>query len=184
MRGGRLLCEICPSIDVRRWFRQNKLRRTASFIESWSIDGKQVARVAVTKKPNLIILSFAYREEDTNELKNVSQKVLVVWTNCVFGGGRPWLRCPVLTCGRRVAIIYLANPPLFACRKCHDLAYATQSEPLGRRGIERARRIQMKLGGSPNLCDEFPGRPKGMHNRTYLRHKAAYEVAAKRCGAL
>jgi hypothetical protein len=184
MRCGRSTCENCPSIDVRRWSRQNKLWPTTGFSESWTFCGEPVGSIAVTNEPNTTVVSFAYWDDETNDWKTVSQTIRVVWTRCAFGGGRPWLRCPVPTCGRRVAIIYVAQTPLFACRKCHNLTYASQLELERGRLIHRARTIRMKLGGGPNLFDQFPARPKGMHNRTYLRQRAAYEVAAKRCGAV
>jgi len=35
--------------------------------------------------------------------------------------------------------------------------------------MERARKIQVRLGGSPSLFDPFPGKPKGMWWKTYER---------------
>jgi hypothetical protein len=183
MSGGRLTCENCPSIDVRQWSRLGKLWPTKGFEESWTVGDQPAGSVSVANEPNEIVLGFMYYDGAASEWKSVSSRLKVVWSRCTFGGGRPWLLCPLQTCGKRIAVAYLGRSPVFACRKCHDLAYATQFEPAGRRGIERARGIRMKLGGGPNLMDEFPGRPKGMHNRTYLRHKAAYAVAAARCGA-
>jgi hypothetical protein len=35
--------------------------------------------------------------------------------------------------------------------------------------LHRSRRIRQRLGGSANLMEPFPERPKGMHWSTYLR---------------
>ena len=35
--------------------------------------------------------------------------------------------------------------------------------------MHKARRIRQRLGGSANLMEPFPSRPKGMHLSTYLR---------------
>jgi hypothetical protein len=35
--------------------------------------------------------------------------------------------------------------------------------------MERARKIQIRLGGSPSLFDPFPAKPKGMWTSTYQR---------------
>jgi hypothetical protein len=183
MAYARMTCENCPKIDVRRWSRLGKLWPMISFKERWTSGGQLVGSVSVVNEPNAIVLSFAYWEEEKGEWKNVSHRLQVVWSACALGGGRPWLQCPVQTCRKRIAVVYLGRSPLFACRKCQNLAYATQFECVGRRGIERARRIRTKLGGGPNLMDDFPVRPQGMHKRTYLRHQKAYEVAAARCGA-
>jgi hypothetical protein len=174
----RPTCENCLSIDVRDWSRQHKLWPTAGFNESWTWNGEPAGSISVANEPGAILLNFVCQEDDTNDWKKISQRISVVWTGCAFGGGRPWLKCPVSGCSRRVAIVYLAATPLFACRSCHDLTYASQLEgPFGRQ-IHKARKIQAKLGGGTDLSDSFPGRPKGMHNRTYLRYRAAYDGAA------
>ena len=57
-------------------------------------------------------------------------------------------------------------------------AYASQQENSPEnRNINRARKIRMRLGGTPNLFDPFPGKPPRMHSRSYLRLKARGEAA-------
>ena len=46
------------------------------------------------------------------------------------------------------------------------------------RSLEKARKIRMRLGGSADLLEPFPEKPKGMHRRTYLRVRALAEAAA------
>jgi len=178
---GRLTCENCPSIDVRRWARLGKLWPAIGFKDSWTIEEEVVCSVDVANEPSSILLSFGYWDEAISNWKNVSNRLSIVWSRCALGGRRPWLICPIQNCRKRIAIVYLGQAPVFACRKCHGLAYATQFERIGNRGLERARRIRMALGGSPNLMDDFPAR-KGMHRRSYLRLKASYEAATMRCG--
>lgn len=96
----------------------------------------------------------------------------VTWTACNFGGRRPWFRCPGFSngspCGRRVAKIYMRGR-YFRCRRCHGLAYPSQTVTLGDRPLDRAQKIRMRLGGSANMTEPFPGKPKGMHWQTYWR---------------
>jgi hypothetical protein len=38
----------------------------------------------------------------------------------------------------------------------------------------------MQLGGSANMLEEFPDKPKGMHWRTYERWRRIHDVAEER----
>jgi hypothetical protein len=109
------------------------------------------------------------------EWRSTEQRVPILWTACHFGGRRPWFRCAVYStgryCGRRVAVLYAAGDR-FACRHCYGLCYASQQESPQSRFIRRSRRIRMRLGGSPDLLQPFPKRPRGMHQRTYMRLRA------------
>jgi hypothetical protein len=126
---------------------------------------------------------YRSRNWGATEWRSIEQRVSVAWTACRLGGRRPWFLCSLYSggryCGRRVAVLYGAGE-LFACRRCYDLAYMSQQEPLHQRGLGKAQKIRMQLGGSPNMLDEFPGMPKGMHWTTYDRLRRAYDVAEAR----
>jgi hypothetical protein len=72
----------------------------------------------------------------------------------------------------------------FACRHCCGLAYASQQEIPRHRAISRVQKIRMRLGGSPNLLEQFPKRPRGMHRMTYYRLSAKAMAAHERLIAL
>jgi hypothetical protein len=68
----------------------------------------------------------------------------------------------------------------FACRRCHNLAYASQSETAHSRALRKTQAIRIRLGGSPCMSEDFPDKPKGMHWRTYFHLKAQAEDAEGR----
>ncbi len=102
----------------------------------------------------------------------MKEPVPLEWTPCNFGGERPWFVCPGVVngvrCGRRVAILY-GPGKYFLCRHCYDLCYESQREDKGHRALRRAQKIRHQLGGSANMMEQFPDRPKGMHHDTYMR---------------
>jgi hypothetical protein len=114
---------------------------------------------------------------------DVEQCIGIEWTPCRFGGERPWFVCSVAAngayCGREVTKLYGAGR-LFACRHCYRLAYASQQESAHQRGLGKSQKIRMRLGGSPNMLEAFPEKPKGMHWRTYERWRRVHDAAEER----
>ena len=78
-----------------------------------------------------------------------------------------------------MALLYCAGA-LFACRRCYGLAYASQHEAVSHRGLGKAQKIRMRLGGSASMIEPFPDKPKGMHWRTYDRLRRAHNIAEAR----
>jgi hypothetical protein len=78
---------------------------------------------------------------------------------------------------------FLGGDEDIACCRCFGLAYASQHEPVRQRGLMKAQKIRMRLGGSPSMIERFPARPKGMHWETYQQLRAAHDQAAERCMA-
>ena len=98
----------------------------------------------------------------------MQEPVELEWTPCNFGGERPWFLCPSIRCGRRVAALHAAGK-YFLCRHCYDLSYQSQRDNKMYRALHRAQDIRQRLGGSANMMEPFPEKPKGMHWRTYER---------------
>ena len=90
-----------------------------------------------------------------------------------FGGVRWWIVCG---CRRRVDTVYL--PPgssFFACRRCHQLAYATQRMSRAGRSQHRATKFWRKIGEDtlwPVERARGTRRPKWMRRATYWRIRA------------
>lgn len=105
----------------------------------------------------------------------------LTWTRCNYGGRRPWFLCPRGGCGRRVAILYGGSD--FVCRTCRRLTYETQRVPPASRSLERAQRLRVRLGGSVDMTQPFPARPRGMHFLTYMKHAMRAWRAEERSNA-
>jgi hypothetical protein len=182
--GGRTTCESCKSIDVRRWHREGRLRAGQRFSCSWTRGGAPSGSISVRTEADAVLLTFQYRSSTDPEWQSLEQRVPITWTGCHLGGRRPWFICTVYTggryCGRRVALLYLAAGELFACRRCCGLAYASQQETLWCRGLGKAQKIRAQLGGSPNMLEGFPDRPKGMHWKTYDRLRRIHDLAEQK----
>jgi hypothetical protein len=127
-----------------------------------------------------VVLNYRADSSGSGELKSVQQRVPIRLTACHLGGQRSWFVCSVHSngryCGRRAAILYGAGE-LFACRRCYGLSYASQQQTALHRGLEQARKIRIGLGGSADLLERFPTKPKGMHRRTFQRLRARAEAA-------
>jgi hypothetical protein len=128
------------------------------------------------------MLTYSTRRGDV-AWKPVNQRVPIEWTDCHFGGRRPWFVCSAYIdsqyCGRRVAVLYGAGN-YFACRHCYRLAYASQQEPVRERGLIKAQKILSRLGAKPDVLEPFPEKQPRMHWRTYERLHRAYEIAKDR----
>jgi hypothetical protein len=157
---------------VREWHRQGLLRAPGQrFSYCWTRNGKPSFSIGVRTEADAVILTIG----GSSDWKSVEQRVPLVWTRCHLGGARPWFRCSAFVgsrpCGKRVAKLYLRDTAVFvfACRHCCGLAYASQREIARHRAITREQKIRMRLGGSANLFEPFPQKPRGMHRRTYYR---------------
>jgi hypothetical protein len=176
---GRTTCESCKSIDVRRWHHEGRLRPGQSFSCSWTRGGKPSGSISVQTETEAVLLIFRHQSWGDTEWQSVEQRVAITWTACRFGGRRPWFCCPGQYCGRRVALLYGARR-LSACRRCYGLAYASQQEAVHYRLLGKAQKIRRRLGGSANMLEAFPDRPKGMRWLTYDRLRRAHDLAEGR----
>jgi len=138
------------AIDVRRWQRDGLLAPDQSFRWDWTFNRKTIASIRVHTKPGQVILNYCHRSGG-KAWEDESYPVRLDWTACNFGGERPWLLCPALGCGRRVAVLY--GGKIFACRHCHQLAYPSQRETYDDRAARRANKTTC---GNPKECTGIP----------------------------
>jgi hypothetical protein len=81
-------------------------------------------------------------------------------------------------CRRRVAKLYLSGEYLL-CRHCPDLTYETRQVGRKHSALRKCQKIRQHLGGSANMTEPFPPRPKGMHLKTYRRLRLEHDEAAR-----
>jgi hypothetical protein len=108
-----------------------------------------------------------------------SHPVAVEYTDCHFGGVRPWFRCPGVVdgdpCNRRVRKLYFPRGAKYwLCRECYDLQYLTSrcsgdDVKMARFRYQRAfaKADAESRRPHPNNAPFSPERPKGMHRDTF-----------------
>jgi hypothetical protein len=182
----RTTVEQCRSFDVRRLHREGLLKPGRLFSWSWSRAGREVASIGALVEgddfPERVVLLFRHRSGLGTEWEEVQEPVELDWTPCTFGGEKPWFICPGAGCDRRVAVLY-GPGRYFLCRHCYDLVYQSQRDNKMYRALHRAQKIRERLGGSANMMEPFPEKPKGMHHDSYMKlwwkhHEAEMEQLA------
>lgn len=177
--------EECREIDIGRWHRQGLFGPEPRYsCWTWSRNGKEIASISAWTSHSEATLSYSYWRGTNEESKQgVEYTIPLSWTECNFGGKRPWFICPGIVngrvCHRRVAKLYL-RWGYFLCRHCHDLTYETRQVGRKYSALRKCQNIRQRLGGSPNMTEPFPPPPKGMHFRTYLRHRLEHDEAEQR----
>jgi hypothetical protein len=172
----KLTTDDYPRLDVRRLARNGALTPAYSRAQFWTRNGETVASIELHGGRDRVFLSYHYRS-GAEEWKNEGYPVRIVRTLCAFGGSRPWFACPVTSCGRRVAILY--GGEIFACRHCHQLAYASSRECPGDRAIRRADRIRACLGWEPGILNYWGDKPKWMRWGTFRRLAARHDALVR-----
>ncbi|TLS68636.1 hypothetical protein FEF65_02720 [Mariprofundus erugo] len=163
--GGRLKTEAQKRIEIMWMHRQGLLHNGSSGVINWSLRGERVASIGYHVQQHSLLLNYRHQAygEDWQDVKQIIQ---LEYTPCNYGGRRVWMRCP--HCCRRCAILYIVSK-YPACRKCYNLAYASESEGQLDRVLRKARDAQEKLGKPDGKLMGWLPRPKGMNMKTYLR---------------
>jgi hypothetical protein len=170
---------------VRRWHRDGLLRPYQAFSWIWSCGEEPLGSIGVAVEVDAVRLTFEWRRRGLSEWTRACQYVPIVWTGCHLGGARPWFLCVADSgsgrcCQRPAVKLYADHCHLFACRRCHGLVYASQSETALDRSIRRARKARMRLLGGSNILEPIPDRPPRMHRHTYYRLFGKAEAAQER----
>jgi len=176
--GWKQKAEDCRSIDVNRMSKAGCLKPGHWGGWQWMRDGEVVAKIGLRAETGKLVLDFKVRYGG-NDWQDTKQPVPIVWTECRFGGERPYFLCPGVVngqkCGRRVVKLF-AGGRYFLCRQCYRLAYRCQSEERADRMLRRANKRRMALGGEPGTASWIT-KPKGMWQRTYMQKLIEIRVA-------
>jgi hypothetical protein len=143
----------------------------------WTRNGRVVASIRMRAEEDCVILT-CWRQTGYEKWTDEQYPVRLVRTRCNLGGSRAWFLCPSLGCGRRVAILY--GVETFACRYCHQLAYASSVESECERAARRVNRSGARLGWAAGIFGGFGLKPKGMHWETFYRLAAEHNLLAYR----
>ena len=161
-------------LDIRYLRREGFLRPGVSATLRWSRNGEVFSSVGLRAEFDRIVLSYRNQRHGGDWMLQ-EYPVFLDSTPCNYGGSRLWFLCPGLGCSRRVAVLH--GDSIFACRRCHQLAYQSQRETPYSRALARAQGIREKLAGLGSMAEGFPEKPKGMHWQTYWRLCREYEDA-------
>lgn len=176
-RGDRRTADDMRTLDVRRMARDGLLKPGTSCSWNWTRCGEVSASIEVMAAADGLIW-LSYRQRDGGDWRESTYPVELDRTACHMGGERLWWRCPVVGCGRRVALLFAGN--VFACRHCHQLTYASQSETPLDRAIRHLDRLRERLGWEPGFLNGMGGKPKGMSWRVFARLQADYAGCVER----
>jgi hypothetical protein len=160
------------TLDVRRWAREGMLGPGYSGGWQWTCNGETTASIQMRAEQGRVVLIYR-RRSGGGEWKDEQYPVRIVRTPCNFGGERAWFLCPAVGCGRRVAVLY--GGQIFACRRCHQLAYPSAREHAADRAARRADRIRARLKWEPGILNGPGLKPKWMRWATFERLTAVHE---------
>ncbi len=166
------------SIDIR-WFKREGLLAPGTDRQvNWTRRGERVASIRLQAEMGRLTLTYRHQSSGS-DWQDKSYPVYLDRTPCHLGGERHWFRCPVVGCGKRVAVLY--GGAIFACRHCHRLVYPSQREQEHERAARRADRIRDRLDWYGGILEGSDlGKPKGMHWRTYWRLCDKHDALAER----
>lgn len=162
------------ALDARFLHRYGVLREGGRFSMAVEYENAPVADIDAFYTRAGVRMAASYHSRDKRPYLRLDD-LLVEWTDCNYGGSRPWFICPRSGCERRAAVLYWGAG--FACRCCLGLAYDSQNQqPLDRlsRRIAKHTAKLVVRDGLPNQ------RPAGMHERTYLRLLDTIDNVAER----
>lgn len=162
--GTRDTCEASKRIDIRYMRSKDMLRPGSQGSLSWNRNGQPNGSINYRMYEAAMVLDYRTRPVGGDWVP-VIEHIAIDKQEQPYGGSRRFFRCP--RCNRRCLVLY--GDTHFRCRKCQNLAYASQNGDGKDRADLLSRKIRERLGGAGGWDDVFPAKPKGMHWSTYAR---------------
>lgn len=172
-RGKASITDHHLHLDVRKLARRGVLVPGSFSQTQWTFCGQLSGSISHLVWGNRIVLIYRARTHDAATWREMHEVVPLEYTSCHYGGNRPWFRCP--SCTRRCAILYQGGLR-FRCRVCCKLTYRSTRLDAMDRAHHRLHHLRVRLGADAHNWD-LPGKPVGMHHRTYWR--LVQEILAK-----
>jgi len=182
--GGRPTVGSGLTLDLYRLIRQKLFRRGQSLSGSivWTRVGSGERVGSIGYEAHMegdhghVRLHYTTTSAYSGEKRDSDYTIALETTPQPFGGRRWWFVCP--RSGDLVAKLHLPNGAYtFASRQAYRLGYRSQRESPRDRARSRTQDLRYKLGGSMNLMDPIPPKPKWMRWPTYDRQVARIEAA-------
>ena len=149
-------------IDIRYMKKAGLLKPTTKGNLTWSRGGEPTGNINYECHQEHLLLKFKFRLGNY-DWQSKEQKVWFDRTPCHYGGERLWFLCP--SCNRRVAIL-CCDGPLFLCRHCYQLPYASQNESTIDRLISQRHKLGQRIFVHYKNGEGW-GKKKGMHQKTF-----------------
>jgi hypothetical protein len=181
--GGRPTVESGLTLDLYRLIRQKLFQpghRSGSITWTHVGTGNRAGQIGyhafMNDEDGFVRLHYITTNAYSGEKQSSDYTIGLQTTPQPFGSRQWWFVCP--RSGDLVAKLHLPNGAhTFASRKAHRLGYRSQREGPRDRARSRTQTLRYKLGGSMNLMEPIPIKPKWMRWRTYERKVARIEAA-------
>ena len=160
--GYRLQAEHTLKIDLRVWHKRGLLWDGGTNAWSWSRGGASAGSIMFTVSADNIRLTYSANGQDA------SQTIWTTSTPCRYGGSRRWFACPC--CGGRAVTLFMRSGR-FACRKCQQISYSSQTGSETSRGYANYHRLHALIDA---------GKPKWQRWVTFNRLEDRFDRADRR----
>ena len=140
---------------------------------SWRYGGSLIGSAKITRQVDVDRLHIEHTAIQYDGKQAIlSTAVWLVTSRQPLGGEREWFECP--RCRRPCRVLY--GRAGIRCRRCARLIYLSQAAPNSHaRTLVGAQKLRVRLGGSGNVFETFPGKPRTMHWKTYRKLKARHD---------